>query len=283
MAPSKPGEKKEEAPAPKKVKTTKLVPLTVTEHKPFVLSDAQINGLLETENEFAAQDHHEAEKSNAKNALEEYIYYIRDKLLENDEAKVFIREDDAAAFAAKLSALEDWLYDEGDDTERQAYAERLAGLKALGDPALARAKEAEARPAAEEAFRKALVFGRKFVDLHAAGDELYSHIDGLEAAKVKLELDAADKWLADALAAQAKLPAYENPVTTAAKLDAQREVVTRAIKPIIGKPKPVVVPPPPPAPEAAPAAPEAADAAAAPAADAAAAPAADEGEAMKVD
>ncbi len=261
-----PPPKKEE---PKKKLRSKVVSLVVEEVKPMVLSDARLLEYIEQEGHFASQDRHETEKSNAKNALEEYLYYIRDKLLDDEVARPFIKDSDAEALQAKISEYESWLYEDGDDVERVQYADRLAGLKALGEPALARAREAEAVPAAEEAFRKGIVVARKFLDQHAAKEEQYAHIDDLEASKVVAEVAAAEKWLADLVSAQAKLPKFEAPVLTAAKLDAQRELVYRNIKPIVTKPKPVA-PPPEPTPAAADAAAPAADAAPA---DATAAPA----------
>ena len=229
-------------PAAKKVKTTKSTPLIVTVTRPHVLSDAEIQLLIEKENQLSDEDRKEVEKSNAKNALEEYLYYIRDKLIEED-IKPFIKEADAEAFSAALNKLEEWIYEEGEDQEKSVYVAKLNELKKVGDPTLARHDEAQRRPAAEDAFRKAIVRVRKFLEQRAAGDEQYAHLADDDVAKVQAELDAKEKWLNQQTAAQAQLLPYEPPAITVAKLDAERDSFESTCNRVINKPKPKVEPP----------------------------------------
>ena len=119
------------AKAPINLKVSKPTTLVLTETKPFVLSEEQINVLTEKENDLAMQDRHEAEKSNAKNALEEYMYMIRDKVI-TEEYLPFIAPDVLTKFQADITELDEWLCDV-DDVEKSVYLEKFEALKAVGD------------------------------------------------------------------------------------------------------------------------------------------------------
>lgn len=88
-------------------------------------------------------DRQEKLKADAKNAVEEYVYELREKI--SDQLADYVKEADAEAFRSELTATEDWLYDEGEDCEIQFYQQRLADLKRTGDPIVERYREAEAR------------------------------------------------------------------------------------------------------------------------------------------
>jgi molecular chaperone DnaK (HSP70) len=85
----------------------------VVVEKPCLLSEQQINELVELELEFSQRDKMEREKAEARNALEEFIYDMRDKI--SNIYEDFIKADDGDAYRSKLSTMEDWLYEEGED------------------------------------------------------------------------------------------------------------------------------------------------------------------------
>lgn len=66
-----------------------------------------------------AQDRQEKERADARNALEEYVYELRGKLSEGEALHDFVAEDDRARLVSLLDSLEQWLYDEGEDQNRQ--------------------------------------------------------------------------------------------------------------------------------------------------------------------
>lgn len=240
----KDSKEKADEPAKKKAKTHKNISLTVVETKPFVLSAQKLLELVEKENELSSEDRKQEEKSNAKNELEEYVYYIRDKLSEED-IQSFIKASDRELLQSKLSQTEDWLYDEGEDQEKSVYVAKLGELRALGDPMMARFKEASKRPQVEEAFRRGLVRVRKFLDLYFAGTEQYAHLTAEEVDKVKAELEKKEAWLNDQMKAQAKQLSYEPPVITASAMQLELDTLSRICDAVINKPKPKVEPPKP--------------------------------------
>jgi heat shock protein 110kDa len=76
-----------------------------------------------------AEDKQEKERVDARNALEEYVYDLRAKLSDEDELATFITETDKEQLCNTLDDTENWLYEEGEDCQRQIYSERLTRLK----------------------------------------------------------------------------------------------------------------------------------------------------------
>jgi heat shock protein len=76
-----------------------------------------------------SQDRREKERVDVKNALEEYVYNLRDKL-ENDY-KEFVVEAERSKMISSLNDLENWLYEEGSEEERSVYAQKLEELKVM--------------------------------------------------------------------------------------------------------------------------------------------------------
>lgn len=102
------------------------------------------------------QDKLEKERNDAKNYVEEYVYEMRGKLhgvLENFVSEAvsvymylhsfikiamllsdgFIKQrlsmQDRDSFSLKLEDTENWLYEEGEDQQKQVYIDKLAELK----------------------------------------------------------------------------------------------------------------------------------------------------------
>lgn len=76
-----------------------------------------------------ADDKQEKERIDARNALEEYVYDLRSKLLDEDQLSTFIVESDREELCRLLDETENWLYEEGEDCQRQVYSDRLSMLK----------------------------------------------------------------------------------------------------------------------------------------------------------
>ncbi|EGD83551.1 HS24/P52 protein [Salpingoeca rosetta] len=234
-------EKAEEKKDEKKKKKVKKVKLTVVTWKPCLKMQSEINDLVEFEAKMKVQDLHEKEKNDARNALEEYIYEMRDKLSSVYDG--FMTQNDHDEFRSRLSQMEDWLYEEGEDQPKTVYIEKLQGLQATGNEVKARAQDWETRPRAEEKLRETIVHFRKFVDEHAAGEEKYAHIAAEQVKKVADAVAETEEWLNTKSAEQAKLPKSTPPVLTTKDLDAKRSELERTCNPIMSTPKPKVEPP----------------------------------------
>lgn len=66
-----------------------------------------------------ASDKQEKERADARNAFEEYIYDLRSKVSSEDELAPFILENDRNALVAQLDDMENWLYEDGEDCNKQ--------------------------------------------------------------------------------------------------------------------------------------------------------------------
>ncbi|VDD86788.1 unnamed protein product [Enterobius vermicularis] len=189
----------------------------------------------ESNNEMQASDRREKEKADAKNSLEEYIYYMRDKL--SGDFSNFI---DADSFRQQLTQSEDWLYSDGEDAEKQAYEEKLAVLKKVGDPVQERHREFEKRGAAFDNFDRLLLRTRKAYDAYCKGDPQYSHLDSKDMEKVINAYEEKKKWLDEQRGKQERRPLTEAPIIFRATILQKFDSI---VTPILNKPKPT--PPPP--------------------------------------
>lgn len=227
----------------KKAKTHKSVLLNVVPRVSSLLPAARVQELLEEELEMQSQDRREVEKSIARNALEEYIYDMRDKI--GSMYDEFIKPEEKEKFSSKLDNTLSWLSEDVEDDSKSLYVEKLNELRGTSKPVEARHNEAQQRPEAEQALREAIARARRFVDLARSGDEAYTHIDAKNIEKVAAELAAREAWIDEKIAQQRQLAKYDPPVVNASAIVQQREEFERIAVPIMNTPKPKVEPPKP--------------------------------------
>jgi len=123
-----------------KVKKVQFKPTNLpVDYMTFALPRDQLNILIETECQMVAQDRREKDRVDVKNALEEYVYNLKDKL-ENDY-KEFFEEDERNDLITSLNELETRLYEDGSDEERSVYAKKLEDLKKVGNSAKQKLEE----------------------------------------------------------------------------------------------------------------------------------------------
>ncbi|KAA8651851.1 hypothetical protein EYZ11_006212 [Aspergillus tanneri] len=146
---------------------------------------------IERENTMYMEDKLVAETDEKKNELESTIYELRDKI--DGVYAEFASEEEKDKLRAKLTDMEDWLYEEGEDTTKSVYvskldeirfiagpiiqrhrekldAEREAALKAQEEAAAKKRAEQEAQRKAEEEAKKAEEAAKKSEDEKADTD-----------------------------------------------------------------------------------------------------------------
>ncbi|KAI8488965.1 Heat shock 70 kDa protein 4L [Branchiostoma belcheri] len=216
------GKKEGKEPAPKKPKKlVKMVDLPI-ETSVHQLSKDLINSYTEQEGKMIMADKLEKERQDAKNAVEEYVYDIRDKLYGDFEP--FITEEEREKYSVVLGNTEDWLYEDGEDQPKQVYLDKIAELKKTGEPVRARYKEELERPAAFEDLGKMLQQYRKVLDLYAQKDEKYNHIEEEEMKKVEKEVSEKQSWLDGKAQAQKNQPRHQDPVVKVSQIRAEIKV-----------------------------------------------------------
>jgi heat shock protein 4 len=225
-------------PLKKKVKKT-TVP--VSELVYGALGAAELEKAVEKEYEMALQDRVMEETKEKKNAVEAYVYDMRNKLYE--KYSDFITSEDKEALISKLQEVEDWLYEDGEDETKGVYIAKLEELKKVGDPIEVRFKEWEIR---DSAVNQLVYCINSFREAAFSNDQKFEHIEISEKQKVINECSEAETWLIEKKQQQDALPKHANPVLLASDLKKKAETLDRFCKPIMTKPKPAPKPQTPP-------------------------------------
>jgi len=219
---------------PKKTVKTVKKELGLTAVGAVGMSQAELRNANELELQMELDDKVVAEAVEAKDNLERYVYDMRDKLC--GSLSEYAAEADKGSFTARLSATEDWLYDEGDEERKSVYVEKLAELRLVGDPIEARFAEAEGREASAAALTSRCKY---FIGLAASMEEKHAHIVSEERDKVRAECEGALAWLAEKLSMQASNPKHLDPVVTKEDMAKKEQTVERFCSGIMNKPKPL--------------------------------------------
>ncbi|KAF5205686.1 Heat shock protein [Thalictrum thalictroides] len=111
--------------APKKKVKKSNVPVSELVYGGMVPADVQ--KAVEKEFEMALQDRVMEETKDKKNAVEAYVYEMRNKI--HDKYQEFVTQSERDDFSARLQEVEDWLYEDGEDETKGVYIAKLEELK----------------------------------------------------------------------------------------------------------------------------------------------------------
>lgn len=78
-----------------------------------------------------SNDLEENERIDARNALEEFVYELRNQLGSEDILANYVKEDERSTLSVALENMETWLYEDGENCERLDYINRLSELKVI--------------------------------------------------------------------------------------------------------------------------------------------------------
>ncbi|KAJ1921586.1 adenyl-nucleotide exchange factor sse1 [Mycoemilia scoparia] len=222
-----------EKPATRKVK--KLVKkgnLPISQAS-LCLDDATVAAFTKKESEMKAHDILVLATEHTKNSLEEYIYHIRDQV--SYTASDFVNPAEKDAYLSKLTEIEDWLYDDGDDASKAEYEAKLADLKGTGDPIVERYKESEKRPEAARELRQNLT---QWAELATSNDERFAHITEEDKQKVVERCESTQQWLDEKLSKQEGRAKHDAPVVFSHEILQKKQELISFATPIMNKPKP---------------------------------------------
>ncbi|KAJ0745105.1 putative Heat shock protein 70 family [Helianthus annuus] len=220
---------KVEAPK-KKVKKSNI---TVSEMVYGAMLAADVQKAVEKEFEMALQDRVMEETKDKKNAVEAYVYDMRNKL--HDKLHEFVTDSDREALIAKLQETEDWLYEDGEDETKGVYIAKLDELKKQGDPIEQRYKEHSERGSNVD---QLVNFVNWYKQAAASSDPKYEHIDMSDKQKVLNECSEVENWLREKKQIQDSLPKHADPVLLSSDIRKKSETLDRLCRPIMTKPKP---------------------------------------------
>ncbi|KAL3528783.1 hypothetical protein ACH5RR_008105 [Cinchona calisaya] len=219
------------AEAPKK--KVKKINIPVSELVYGGMPAADVQKAVEKEFELALQDRVMEETKDKKNAVESYVYDMRNKL--NDRYHGFVTDSEREQFAAKLQETEDWLYEDGEDETKGVYIAKLEELKKQGDPIEERYKEFTERGSIIDQLVYCI---NSYREAAVSNDPKFDHIELPEKQKVVNECVETEAWLREKKQQQDTLPKYANPVLLSADLRRKAEALDRLCRPIMTKPKP---------------------------------------------
>ncbi|KAM4542869.1 heat shock 70 kDa protein 4L [Odontesthes bonariensis] len=233
------GEKQDPAAGGSKPKVkVKSVDLPILANNIRQLDSDVLTNFVEYERQMISQDKLVKELNDAKNAVEEYVYDLREKLC--GIYQKYITEEDSNRLTLMLEDTENWLYEEGEDQPKEVYEEKLDGLKRLGLPIQERHRENEDRPRAFEELGKKLQLYMKFVDSYRQKDERFMHLSAEEMSIVEKCLNESMGWMNNKMNAQSKLAITQDPVVKVADIIGKIQELEDVCNPVINRPKPTV-------------------------------------------
>ncbi|MBA0778967.1 hypothetical protein Gotri_003252 [Gossypium trilobum] len=153
-----------------------------------------------------------------KNALESYVYEMRDKIL--NAYRSFANESDREEISRKLQQTEDWLYEDGMDETENVYVEKLEDLKKLVDPIENRYKDEEARVQAAKDLLKCIEDYRKAA----------ASLSSIKKDAVTDECNKAERWLQEKSQQQDSLAKDVDPMVWSCEIKRKAEALEATCK-----------------------------------------------------
>ncbi|GAX78376.1 hypothetical protein CEUSTIGMA_g5818.t1 [Chlamydomonas eustigma] len=193
----------------------------------------KLDEFFEKECQLQAADNLQEETNVKKNALEAYLYSLRNKMY--DSLSPYIKESEKDALVCTLQEVEDWLYDEGEDTTKSVYISKLEELKKIGNPIESRYNEDLQRGPAANTLRQAAEAYLAFSKQDSANQPQINVADRQMVAK---EAEAVLKWISEKEALQSSQEKWMEPVLLTNDILKKKDTLDRVCKTISTKPVP---------------------------------------------
>eukprot|EP01133_Synstelium_polycarpum_P011940 gene11940-13915_t len=207
---------------------------------------AEIAKATEEEGRMQSQDLLATETADRKNALESYIYDMRSKI--TSSLAEYATKEESATLISMLTAAEDWLYGEGEDTMKSQYVAKYDEIAKIGNPIAKRRQDREDYPDAVVALREV---ASKYKNEAMSPEEKYEHISQEDKEKIIAEADSLVSWIENLVIKQESVPKTQPCIINIAEVNVKRMAYEQTSKMILNKPKPKPVPVATPAPETA--------------------------------
>ncbi|KAM7250801.1 hypothetical protein ACFE04_022684 [Oxalis oulophora] len=217
-----------------KEKGTRRLEIPVSENIYGGMTMAELAQAHEKEIKLAQQDIIMEQTKEKKNALESYVYDMRNKnatfmslqymAFENlkhvgisgklfNTYRSFATDQERDGISRNLQETEEWLYEDGDDETQNAYNLKLENLKKLVDPIENRYKDGEARV---EAARDLVKY---IVDCRTAALSLPTE----QRELILNECNKSEEWLSEKMQQQESLPKHVDPVLWSSEINSRIE------------------------------------------------------------
>ncbi|XP_023535706.1 heat shock 70 kDa protein 16-like [Cucurbita pepo subsp. pepo] len=208
----------------RKVRSTRRIDIPVSEHIYGGMTKAELSEAQQRELQLAQMDKNMEQAKNEKNALESYVYEMRNKLF--NTYRSFASDQEREGIFSSLQQTEEWLYEDGDDETESAYASKLDDLKKLVDPVINRYEDEEARAQAKKHLLK------RISDYRNSGDSISPHV----RASILEECDRAEQWLTETSQQQELLPKNTDPLLWSSEIRTREDDFDKTCQRILGQP-----------------------------------------------
>ena len=101
------------------------------------LTKEEIEQMIADAEKFADEDKEIKERIDAKHALQNYIYTMRNTIEDKDKLADKLSEDDKSTIQDGLTEAEDWLNSNGEDASKEDLNEQMKELQSICDPIIA--------------------------------------------------------------------------------------------------------------------------------------------------
>jgi len=204
---------------------------TIRPYSPDILAESQAKLA-----QLAQADKERMMLEESKNTYESYIYFIRNKLIDDEEeiAKV-TSEEQREALRKSAEDAEEWMFDEGYTADLKTYDEKYVELSAPAEKAFFRMAELTARPKAIDALTAKLT---KIEELMKKWETSMEHITEEERKEVLDKVAEVRKWVEDKVGEQEKTDATTDPVFTSEEVPGQTKRIESIVQRLMKKPKP---------------------------------------------
>ncbi|ETN61435.1 Hsc70Cb [Anopheles darlingi] len=228
----------------KKKVSTKQVELTI-ESKTHGFAFSELQKYLDEEKKMIANDFQEKERIDAKNALEEQVYEVREKIQSEGLLHPYIEEQDASTICRELEETENWLYEEGESCEKAIYKERLEKLRAKIEPVRIRYEEYSGQEQAFTELGYSIQQTLKAVEQYRAKEPKYEHLTETEMINITEAAQKAQKWYEEARSKLVGIRKTQDVPVKLADIRHETQTLTTCTNSVLNRPKPK--PPTPPA------------------------------------
>ncbi|KAA0054835.1 hypothetical protein IC582_008464 [Cucumis melo] len=195
----------------RKARGTRRIDIPVSEHIYGGMTKAELLEAQGRELQLAQQDKNMEQAKNKKNALESYVYEMRNKLF--NTYRSFASDQEREGISSSLQQTEEWLYEDGDDETESAYSTKLDDLKKLVDPIINRYEDEEARAQAKAHLLK------RISDYRNSGDSLSPQVRAL----IFEECDRVEQWLTEKNQQQELIAKHTDPLLWSSEIRTQEE------------------------------------------------------------
>lgn len=211
-----------EAEKPKTRTETRKVEVTTKLNFEVVMDEIDATRLAQfkkLEQEMKATEAAVIATMNAKNDLETFVYFVREKI--DGAWKEHGTRDEFRALEDLCDQTSAWLYGDGDDCAKVEYDNKKAPLKSLADKIATRYAEWNTVPQALADLETVVNNLRAEV---TGGDEKYSHISKEEMDKALSQIEDAQKVLDEGKAKWAAIGPQQDPPVSSTDLKMRKEV-----------------------------------------------------------